>query len=103
MDELVNKSLARKNVPPLSDSECVWQVSYSVHNLQLTYLQEQSTDTTTLHKKLVDRYKHICEGTILLHGGERSGGGGEGDCGEKQRRLVIGGERSLLLTVQGTS
>ena len=62
MDELVNKSLARKNEPSLSESGCDQEVSYSVHNLQLTYLQEQTTDIVALHRKLVDRYKTVCEG-----------------------------------------
>ena len=55
MKDLVNKSLARRTVTS-DDITGTW---YSVHNLQLTFLQEQSTDLQLLHKELVDRYRKV--------------------------------------------
>ena len=58
MEDLVNKSLARRTVT----SDDVTGTWYSVHNLQLTFLQEQATDLRALHKKLVDRYRKVYSG-----------------------------------------
>lgn len=58
MEDLVNKSLARRTVTS-DDITGTW---YSVHNLQLTFLQEQATDLQALHKKLVDRYRKVYSG-----------------------------------------
>lgn len=58
MEDLVNKSLARRTVK----SEDVLGTFYSVHNLQLTFLQEQAVNLEALHKKLVDRYRKVYEG-----------------------------------------
>ncbi|KAJ7373729.1 wD repeat domain [Desmophyllum pertusum] len=58
MEDLVNKSLARRTVT----SEDVMGTWYSVHNLQLTFLQEQATNLDALHKKLVDRYRNVYKG-----------------------------------------
>ncbi|XP_015776356.1 PREDICTED: apoptotic protease-activating factor 1-like [Acropora digitifera] len=57
MEELVNKSLAKRNVK----SEDVTETFYSIHNLQLTFLIEQTKDKSleALHKKLVDRYGKV--------------------------------------------
>ena len=54
----MNKSLARRTVK----SEDVLGTFYSVHNLQLTFLQEQTKDLEALHKKLVDRYSTVYKG-----------------------------------------
>jgi len=63
MDELVNKSLARKSVQSDSDITTTW---YSVHNLQLTYLREQiGKKAIELHVKLVLRYKEVYDGKGL--------------------------------------
>ena len=61
MEDLVNKSLARKTVTS-DDITGTW---YSVHNLQLTFLQEQATNLEALHKKLVDRYSHVYGGKLV--------------------------------------
>lgn len=58
MEDLVNKSLARRTVK----SEDVLGTFYSVHNLQLTFLQEQAINLEALHKKLVDRYRKVYKG-----------------------------------------
>lgn len=60
MEELVNKSLAKRNVK----SEDVTEIFYSIHNLQLTFLIEQTKDKSleALHKKLVDRYGKVYKG-----------------------------------------
>lgn len=58
MEELVNKSLAKRNVK----SEDVTEIFYSIHNLQLTFLIEQTKDKSSLHKKLVDRYGKVYKG-----------------------------------------
>ena len=58
MEDLVNKSLARRTVK----SEDVLGTFYSVHNLQLTFLQEQARDLEALHKKLVGRYSNVYKG-----------------------------------------
>lgn len=60
MEDLVNKSLARRTVK----SEDVLGTFYSVHNLQLTFLQEQARNLEALHKKLVDRYQEVYEGKL---------------------------------------
>ena len=60
MEDLVNKSLARRTVTS-DDITGTW---YSVHNLQLTFLQEQATNLEALHKKLVDRYRHVYNGKL---------------------------------------
>lgn len=63
MEDLVNKSLARRTVTSdESDMKGTW---YSVHNLQLTFLQEQATDLQALHKKLVDRYWKVYNGKSI--------------------------------------
>ncbi|EDO47633.1 predicted protein [Nematostella vectensis] len=59
MDELVNKSLARKCV----QSQDALGISYSIHNLQLAFLQELSTDKVALHAKIIDRYRDVYGGT----------------------------------------
>ncbi|XP_032220712.2 apoptotic protease-activating factor 1 isoform X2 [Nematostella vectensis] len=58
MDELVNKSLARKCV----QSQDALGISYSIHNLQLAFLQELSTDKVALHAKIIDRYRDVYGG-----------------------------------------
>ena len=58
MEDLVNKSLARRTVK----SEDALGTFYSIHNLQLTYLQEQAQNLEALHKKLVNRYKKLYKG-----------------------------------------
>ena len=60
MEELVNKSLAKRTVT----SEDVMETFYSIHNLQLTFLIEQTKDKSleALHKKLVDRYGKVYKG-----------------------------------------
>lgn len=58
MEELVNKSLARRTVK----SDDVMGTFYSIHNLQLTFLQEQATNLEALHKKLVDQYMEVYKG-----------------------------------------
>ena len=58
MEELVNKSLAKRTVK----SDDVMATFYSIHNLQLTFLQEQATNLEALHKKLVDQYMEVYEG-----------------------------------------
>ena len=63
MEDLVNKSLARRTVTSdESDMKGTW---YSVHNLQLTFLQEQAADLQALHKKLVDRYWKVYSGKSI--------------------------------------
>lgn len=63
MEDLVNKSLARRTVTSdESDMKGTW---YSVHNLQLTFLQEQATDLQALHEKLVDRYRKVYSGKSI--------------------------------------
>ena len=64
MDKLVGKSLARKIIT--SPDVLVSSTFYSVHNLQLTFLQEQCSDTESLHRKLVERYRKVYKGTYLL-------------------------------------
>ena len=58
MEDLVNKSLARRTVK----SEDALGTFYSIHNLQLTYLQEQAQNVEALHKKLVNHYKKLYKG-----------------------------------------
>lgn len=58
MEDLVNKSLARRTVK----SEDVMGTFYSIHNLQLTFLQEQAKNAEELHRKLVDRYRKVYKG-----------------------------------------
>lgn len=58
MEDLVNKSLARRTVK----SEDALGTFYSIHNLQLTYLQEQAQNLEALHKKLVNQYKKLYKG-----------------------------------------
>lgn len=60
MEELVNKSLAKRTVK----SEDVMETFYNIHNLQLTFLIEQTKDKSlqALHKKLVDRYGKVYKG-----------------------------------------
>lgn len=60
MEDLVNKSLARRTV----DSEDAIGTWYTVHNLQLTFLHEQATNLEALHKKLVDRYRKVYKGNF---------------------------------------
>ena len=62
MEDLVNKSLARRTV----DSEDAIGTWYTVHNLQLTFLHEQATNLEALHKKLVDRYRKVYKGKLLV-------------------------------------
>ena len=52
------KSLARKTVT----SQDIIGTWYSVHNLQLTFLQEQSANLNDLHKRIVDRYRRFYKG-----------------------------------------
>lgn len=61
MDNLVGKSLARK-ITTSADAIVVSNTFYSVHNLQLTFLQEQCGNTEALHKKLVERYRTVYKG-----------------------------------------
>lgn len=60
MEDLVNKSLARRTV----DSEDAIGTWYTVHNLQLTFLHEQATNLEALHKNLVDRYRKVYKGKL---------------------------------------
>ena len=58
MEDLVNKSLARRTVK----YEDALGTFYSIHNLQLTYLQEQAQNLEALHKKLVNQYWKLYKG-----------------------------------------
>lgn len=60
MEDLVNKSLARRTVTS-DDITGTW---YNIHNLQLTFLQEQATNLEALHKKLVNRYRNVYSGKL---------------------------------------